>query len=679
MANYATLKSAIEQVIKTNGNNEITGALLQQSLLSMINSLGAGYQFIGVAVLSPTPTNPGTPDQNVFYIAGQPGTYSNFGGLVVNDGEIAILKYNGTWTKDVTGAATEEKVTQLGRKLIKLTGYGTTGTSAGATNIGDIFYDTSTKLILKKIDSSTWETISYEDGAIYTMGGKLWIWNGTDLVELPTPDYLQVNNIQRDNAIKSSVAVGDLLYGLVPKVGYYIDSSGVETASTNTEYFTINLPAQYGYIFFRPLESGFASVTRFLVFADENGVLGYNGVQGNKGIQSTSAVGEWVCEALPSGTTKIYAMFAPGKERKVQLAALFPLYENNTKPDNTDVEIYVNDTTMNLRTYFTSIGALNRSNTLRSTVPIKVNVGDVIRVSGYSTDALGPSSTSYKLNSFDANMGFVSVANFETDPYDFTVPSGVAFVSFLVITEALASVSIKKIAVGATPKILANAVQKNSMWNGKIWAGLGDSLTAQSSSYPGLLWSPMVENATGLVFKNCGIGSTALAGNGTNAFWKRLQAVIDYNPDIVTILGGANDLYEDVPIGTNEEYSKAIASKDCNTFKGAYSYIIETLLTWKPSLRLLLLTTSYAHNDGADHTPGIGLTYKDYANATLSVAEYYGIPTVDLYRNMGINKLTQGTTYTRGDKIHWNARASQVVASLVIAKLEEINNAVPTE
>ena len=33
MANYENLKSAIQQVVKTNGNNAITGALLQQSLL----------------------------------------------------------------------------------------------------------------------------------------------------------------------------------------------------------------------------------------------------------------------------------------------------------------------------------------------------------------------------------------------------------------------------------------------------------------------------------------------------------------------------------------------------------------------------------------------------------------------------------------------------------------------
>lgn len=117
MANYLTLKAAIQQVVKANGNNEITGALLQQSLLAMINSLGAGYQYLGVA--TPT-TNPGTPDQNVFYIASESGAYSNFGGLSVFDGEVAIFKYNGTWTKEVTGAATAAQVTQLGNQVTQL-------------------------------------------------------------------------------------------------------------------------------------------------------------------------------------------------------------------------------------------------------------------------------------------------------------------------------------------------------------------------------------------------------------------------------------------------------------------------------------------------------------------------------------------------------------------------------
>lgn len=97
MANYATLKSAIKQVIKTNENNEITGALLQQSLLAMINSLGVGYQYMGMATPS---TNPGTPDQNVFYFATEAGTYSNFGGVVLPAQKLAILCWDGTWHLD---------------------------------------------------------------------------------------------------------------------------------------------------------------------------------------------------------------------------------------------------------------------------------------------------------------------------------------------------------------------------------------------------------------------------------------------------------------------------------------------------------------------------------------------------------------------------------------------------
>lgn len=93
MANYATLKAAIQNVVKTNGNNEITGALLQQTLFAMVNSLGADYQFMGVAL--PT-TNPGTPDQNVAYLAGS-GTYPNFNNATINDGYLGVLKFNGSW------------------------------------------------------------------------------------------------------------------------------------------------------------------------------------------------------------------------------------------------------------------------------------------------------------------------------------------------------------------------------------------------------------------------------------------------------------------------------------------------------------------------------------------------------------------------------------------------------
>lgn len=335
--------------------------------------------------------------------------------------------------------------------------------------------------------------------------------------------------------------------------------------------------------------------------------------------------------------------------------------------------------------YLNANGTWNPASTIKSVTNIPIKSGEVLRMDGI-TDLTGMTVIGRGLKkdgtTFDIKPSSTFVESLGDGSYLITMPD--YDIDFVVATwlASLSNVSVYKVNAASAPTPTPTPTPTPSdpgMWDGLIWAGLGDSLTAQSSGYEGLSWSPMVEDATGLVFKNCGVGSTCLAGSANSAFWKRLSTVEGYDPDLVTILGGANDLYSDIPIGTDAEFSKTIANKDCNTFIGAYSYIIETLLTWKKTLRIVLLTTSYAHNDGADHTPGIGLTYKDYANATLRVAEYYGLPVVDLYRNMGLNKLTQDTTYTRGDNIHWNARASQIVASLVIAKLKEINNAIPTE
>lgn len=92
MANWTVLKAAIADVIKTNGNQEITGRLLQNVLNNIVSSLGENATFAGVA--TPT-TNPGAPDGNVFYFATQAGTYTNFGSVVLNKG-LNILLWNGT-------------------------------------------------------------------------------------------------------------------------------------------------------------------------------------------------------------------------------------------------------------------------------------------------------------------------------------------------------------------------------------------------------------------------------------------------------------------------------------------------------------------------------------------------------------------------------------------------------
>lgn len=110
MANWQILKAAIADVIKTNGNQEITGQVLQNVLNNIVSSVGENATFANIATPS---TNPGTPDGPVFYLATQSGTYSNFGGAIVEN-EVVILLYNGsTWVKKATGIALTESVLSL--------------------------------------------------------------------------------------------------------------------------------------------------------------------------------------------------------------------------------------------------------------------------------------------------------------------------------------------------------------------------------------------------------------------------------------------------------------------------------------------------------------------------------------------------------------------------------------
>lgn len=95
MGNYELLKQAVSDVIKTNGNQEITGAILQNALLTIISTIGNNYTFAGIA----TPeTIPGTPDANIFYIAFDKGKYVNFGNIELYNNQMYIIwNENNKW------------------------------------------------------------------------------------------------------------------------------------------------------------------------------------------------------------------------------------------------------------------------------------------------------------------------------------------------------------------------------------------------------------------------------------------------------------------------------------------------------------------------------------------------------------------------------------------------------
>lgn len=97
MSRYNALQQYMQSVVRTNGEQSITGAAMQAVLNSFIGTLRAGSLFKGVATPMTVPNND---DANTFYIAGQDGVYANFGAVSL-DGEIAVLSNaTGQWVKE---------------------------------------------------------------------------------------------------------------------------------------------------------------------------------------------------------------------------------------------------------------------------------------------------------------------------------------------------------------------------------------------------------------------------------------------------------------------------------------------------------------------------------------------------------------------------------------------------
>lgn len=95
----------LETISTGVADGSVTEVKLASALLTKIFS--AGYKFAGIATLS---TDPGTPNQNEFYIAGETGTYPNFDNLGASENELTIFYYDSSWHKSSAEITTEHPV-----------------------------------------------------------------------------------------------------------------------------------------------------------------------------------------------------------------------------------------------------------------------------------------------------------------------------------------------------------------------------------------------------------------------------------------------------------------------------------------------------------------------------------------------------------------------------------------
>ena len=143
----------------------------------------------------------------------------------------------------------------------------------------------------------------------------------------------------------------------------------------------------------------------------------------------------------------------------------------------------------------------------------------------------------------------------------------------------------------------------------------------------------------------------------------RIRPIKNANPDVITIWAGANDVVATANVGTSVEFGKTLAEKEQSTFIGAYSFLVETLLEWKPSLQILILV----HFNTEFNNEYNGKT-EEIRQATISVANHYSLDYVDL-NEIGITENNIMTMTNDGIHIE-NTPTIDIVANLVIQSLK---------
>ena len=229
MANYQLLKADIDAKVYQNAQQQITGANLNAVLNAMVTTLGAGYQFAGVAT---TATNPGTPDAKVFYIANGKGTYTNFGGLEVTEDDVVVLYWDTAWHKVSTGIASNEKLSELEQDISNKVDKNAAGTTIISDDSDTFYIVDSSGYIIAKIDSTGIHSPNINEmlSTINDISGKLLFLSGdvSSLANRVASIFdADVENIFADNS-------SELL--VVDKKGYIglrVSNRGVEGVFLN--------------------------------------------------------------------------------------------------------------------------------------------------------------------------------------------------------------------------------------------------------------------------------------------------------------------------------------------------------------------------------------------------------------------------------------------------------------
>lgn len=178
--------------------------------------------------------------------------------------------------------------------------------------------------------------------------------------------------------------------------------------------------------------------------------------------------------------------------------------------------------------------------------------------------------------------------------------------------------------------------------NSKVVAFLGDSITegVGASCLDNAYWR-VFERLTGSKCFGFGISGTRIAPNKIpspiESFDRHFSSRVEelpQNADVIIVFGGTNDFgHGDAPFGQ-------LCDTIETTFCGAYHGLMQKLINKFPDAQIVVMTPLHrsSENELGFNEWGVRRdhTLEDYVDAIISIAGFYGIPVLDLFRTSGI-------------------------------------------
>ena len=203
---------------------------------------------------------------------------------------------------------------------------------------------------------------------------------------------------------------------------------------------------------------------------------------------------------------------------------------------------------------------------------------------------------------------------------------------------------------------------------GKIINVLGDSITqGHGASSPEHFYVNVLGNLVGAAeVRNFGISGTRLArqygaDNYPWPFTERFKDMPD-DADLVIIFGGTNDYgHGDAPLGQ-------MGDRTVWSFYGACHTLFSGLIEKYPDKTIVIMTPMHRVTELDKNTP-----LRDFVYAEREVAEFYSIPVLDLWANLGISARVpvQKELYFK-DMVHPNDLGHEKIAYTLKRFLENM-------